>query len=117
MSLFRVILAIILPPLAVLDKGCGSILIVTLLTLAGWSHIADSSRMDSRCHRCTHHTQQKLKYLHHSFRSCSLFPILLRGQARMFLEEFRKERNIFKTQLQCNLLDLFAGRTQLSLRI
>lgn len=36
MSLFRVLLAIILPPLAVLDKGCGSILIVTLLTLAGW---------------------------------------------------------------------------------
>ncbi len=36
MSLFRVILAIILPPLAVLDKGCGSILIVTLLTMAGW---------------------------------------------------------------------------------
>lgn len=36
MSLFRVILAIILPPLAVLDKGCGSILIVTLLTIAGW---------------------------------------------------------------------------------
>ena len=35
MSLFRVLLAIILPPLAVLDKGCGSI-IVTLLTLAGW---------------------------------------------------------------------------------
>ncbi|MDP4291113.1 MAG: YqaE/Pmp3 family membrane protein [Bacteroidota bacterium] len=36
MSLFRVILAIILPPLAVLDKGCGSILIVFLLTLCGW---------------------------------------------------------------------------------
>ena len=36
MSLFRVLLAIILPPIAVLDKGCGSILIVTLLTLAGW---------------------------------------------------------------------------------
>lgn len=36
MSLFRVLLAIILPPLAVLDKGCGSILIVTLLTMAGW---------------------------------------------------------------------------------
>lgn len=36
MSLFRVLLAIILPPLAVLDKGCSSILIVTLLTLAGW---------------------------------------------------------------------------------
>ena len=36
MSLFRVVIAIILPPLAVLDKGCGAILIVTLLTLAGW---------------------------------------------------------------------------------
>ena len=36
MSLFRVILSIIFPPLAVVDKGCGSFLIVTLLTLAGW---------------------------------------------------------------------------------
>jgi uncharacterized membrane protein YqaE (UPF0057 family) len=36
MSLFRVILSIICPPLAVLDKGCGSVLIVLLLTLAGW---------------------------------------------------------------------------------
>ncbi|MDX9791743.1 MAG: YqaE/Pmp3 family membrane protein [Candidatus Kapaibacterium sp.] len=36
MSLFRVILCIIMPPLAVLDKGCGSIVIVSLLTLAGW---------------------------------------------------------------------------------
>lgn len=36
MGVGRVILAILLPPLAVLDKGCGSILIVTLLTLAGW---------------------------------------------------------------------------------
>ena len=36
MSLGRVILAIILPPLAVIDQGCGSIIIVTLLTLAGW---------------------------------------------------------------------------------
>ncbi len=36
MSLFRVILSIIFPPLAVLDKGCGSVLIVTLLTVAGW---------------------------------------------------------------------------------
>jgi uncharacterized membrane protein YqaE (UPF0057 family) len=36
MSVFRVILSIIFPPLAVLDKGCGSILIVTLLTCAGW---------------------------------------------------------------------------------
>jgi uncharacterized membrane protein YqaE (UPF0057 family) len=36
MSLFRAILCIIFPPLAVLDRGCGTILIVTLLTLAGW---------------------------------------------------------------------------------
>lgn len=36
MSLFRVILAIVFPPLAVLDKGCGAIVLVTLLTLAGW---------------------------------------------------------------------------------
>jgi uncharacterized membrane protein YqaE (UPF0057 family) len=36
MSLIRVLLAIILPPLAVIDKGCGSILIVALLTAAGW---------------------------------------------------------------------------------
>ncbi len=36
MSLIRVILSIIFPPLAVIDKGCGSVLIVLLLTLAGW---------------------------------------------------------------------------------
>lgn len=36
MSILRVILCILLPPLAVLDRGCGSILIVALLTLAGW---------------------------------------------------------------------------------
>ena len=36
MSILRVILAIIFPPLAVLDRGIGSILIVLLLTLAGW---------------------------------------------------------------------------------
>ena len=36
MSVFRVILSIIFPPLAVVDKGCGSFLIVTILTLAGW---------------------------------------------------------------------------------
>jgi len=36
MSVFRVILAIIFPPLAVLDKGCGSFLIIVLLTLCGW---------------------------------------------------------------------------------
>lgn len=36
MSLLRVLLAIVFPPLSVLDKGCGSILIVFLLTLCGW---------------------------------------------------------------------------------
>jgi uncharacterized membrane protein YqaE (UPF0057 family) len=36
MSLLRVLICILFPPLAVLDKGCGSILIVFLLTLAGW---------------------------------------------------------------------------------
>lgn len=36
MSLLRVILAIIFPPLAVIDKGCGSILIVFILTLCAW---------------------------------------------------------------------------------
>ncbi|MBK6963475.1 MAG: YqaE/Pmp3 family membrane protein [Bacteroidales bacterium] len=36
MSILRVLLCIIFPPLAVIDKGCGSVLIVFLLTLAGW---------------------------------------------------------------------------------
>ncbi len=36
MSLMRVLLCIVLPPLAVLDQGCGSIVIVTILTLCGW---------------------------------------------------------------------------------
>ncbi|MCK5639132.1 MAG: YqaE/Pmp3 family membrane protein [Flavobacteriaceae bacterium] len=36
MSFWRVLLSILLPPLAVLDKGCGSIIIVLLLTFAGW---------------------------------------------------------------------------------
>jgi uncharacterized membrane protein YqaE (UPF0057 family) len=36
MSFFRVILSILFPPLAVIDQGCGSVLIVFLLTLAGW---------------------------------------------------------------------------------
>lgn len=36
MSLGRVILSIMFPPLAVIDKGCGSILIVALLTCLGW---------------------------------------------------------------------------------
>ena len=36
MSCLQVILAIIFPPLAVFDRGCGSMLIVFLLTLIGW---------------------------------------------------------------------------------
>ncbi len=36
MSVFRVILAILFPPLSVIDKGCGSFLIVLILTLLGW---------------------------------------------------------------------------------
>jgi uncharacterized membrane protein YqaE (UPF0057 family) len=36
MSLFRVILSILFPPLAVFDRGCGSILIVLILTCIGW---------------------------------------------------------------------------------
>ncbi|MFZ4464524.1 MAG: YqaE/Pmp3 family membrane protein [Bacteroidales bacterium] len=36
MSIFRVLLSIIFPPLAVIDKGCGSVVIVFILTLAGW---------------------------------------------------------------------------------
>ncbi|MBR2026227.1 MAG: YqaE/Pmp3 family membrane protein [Alistipes sp.] len=36
MSLFRILLAIFLPPLAVADKGLGSVIIVLLLTLIGW---------------------------------------------------------------------------------
>jgi uncharacterized membrane protein YqaE (UPF0057 family) len=36
MSLGRVILSILFPPLAVYDKGCGSLAIVFLLTLCGW---------------------------------------------------------------------------------
>jgi uncharacterized membrane protein YqaE (UPF0057 family) len=36
MSLFRVLLAIIFPPLAVVDRGCGSFLIILILTCLGW---------------------------------------------------------------------------------
>ncbi len=32
----RAILCIIFPPLAVIDRGCGTVIIVLLLTLAGW---------------------------------------------------------------------------------
>ena len=36
MSFFRVLLSIFFPPLAVIDQGFGSILIVFILTLCGW---------------------------------------------------------------------------------
>jgi uncharacterized membrane protein YqaE (UPF0057 family) len=36
MGILRAIICIFLPPAAVFDKGCGSILIVLVLTLAGW---------------------------------------------------------------------------------
>jgi uncharacterized membrane protein YqaE (UPF0057 family) len=36
MSFTRVLLSILFPPLAVYDRGCGSMLIVFLLTLCGW---------------------------------------------------------------------------------
>ncbi len=36
MSIWRVLLSILFPPLAVLDKGCGSIVLVLILTLCGW---------------------------------------------------------------------------------
>lgn len=36
MGCARVILCIVFPPLAVLDKGCGTIVLITLLTLFGW---------------------------------------------------------------------------------
>jgi len=36
MTIWRVVLSILFPPLAVFDKGCGSIIIVFLLTLFGW---------------------------------------------------------------------------------
>lgn len=36
MGCLRVFVCILLPPLAVLDKGCGIFILVCLLTLAGW---------------------------------------------------------------------------------
>ena len=36
MSVGRVILSILFPPLAVYDKGCGSVVITFILTLIGW---------------------------------------------------------------------------------
>lgn len=36
MSVPRALVCLLLPPLAVLDKGCGALLIVSILTLIGW---------------------------------------------------------------------------------
>jgi len=36
MSCLRVLLCIFFPPLAVIDQGCGSVIITFLLTLCGW---------------------------------------------------------------------------------
>ena len=36
MGCLRVLLCIIFPPLAVIDKGCGSLIIVFILTCLGW---------------------------------------------------------------------------------
>ncbi|MGJ8666904.1 MAG: YqaE/Pmp3 family membrane protein [Patiriisocius sp.] len=36
MSIWRVLLSILFPPLAVIDKGCGSVVIVLILTCLGW---------------------------------------------------------------------------------
>ncbi|MCX6984868.1 MAG: YqaE/Pmp3 family membrane protein [Lentisphaerae bacterium] len=36
MGFVRAIFCILLPPLAVIDKGCGSFVIVLILTLIGW---------------------------------------------------------------------------------
>lgn len=32
----RAILCIVFPPLAVLDRGCGTVVLVLALTIAGW---------------------------------------------------------------------------------
>ncbi len=36
MSLMRTIVCVLLPPAAVIDKGCGSLLLVIILWLLGW---------------------------------------------------------------------------------
>jgi uncharacterized membrane protein YqaE (UPF0057 family) len=36
MSLLRALVCLLLPPLAVIDKGCGPLLIVFVLWIAGW---------------------------------------------------------------------------------
>ncbi len=36
MGCTRGCLCLVLPPLAVLDRGCGAVIVVTVLTLVGW---------------------------------------------------------------------------------
>ncbi|MGI5816778.1 MAG: YqaE/Pmp3 family membrane protein [Armatimonadota bacterium] len=36
MSFWRAVLCLIFPPLAVLDYGCGTVLIVAALSMVGW---------------------------------------------------------------------------------
>jgi uncharacterized membrane protein YqaE (UPF0057 family) len=36
MGCFRAVLCLLFPPLAVIDRGCGALLIVTVLTIAGF---------------------------------------------------------------------------------
>ena len=36
MGCLRLIVAILFPPLAVIDLGCGPIVVVSLLTILGW---------------------------------------------------------------------------------
>lgn len=36
MGCLRALLCLLLPPLAVIDRGCGAIIIVTVLTVVGW---------------------------------------------------------------------------------
>ena len=36
MGILRAIICLLCPPLAVIDKGCGSFIIVLILTCVGW---------------------------------------------------------------------------------
>ncbi|MBN1965092.1 MAG: YqaE/Pmp3 family membrane protein [Anaerolineae bacterium] len=36
MGCLRALICIIFPPLAVLDRGCGTVLLVLILTIIGW---------------------------------------------------------------------------------
>jgi uncharacterized membrane protein YqaE (UPF0057 family) len=36
MSIGRVFVCVLFPPLAVLDRGCGALTLTTILTLVGW---------------------------------------------------------------------------------